>query len=211
MRSGGAGAVEAVRLALEAAAERLFKSISRAHALLTDAAERRRFDTLELHHDCYHVGSKVLPHAPPHRATCLVSSVDAPLLSPATRQSDRSTDGERWSGVHRRGRSTVPAGRVSDSSSRRRGRSTRSTRAARGGTRTRTRTRRRLASLLSTSRRTRRMRRGSTARRQRTGSGSSRSRATARSLARRPTLRPAPPEEAVAAAAIGEGTLRTSS
>ena len=65
MRSGGAGAVEAVRLALEAAAERLFKSISRAHALLTDAAERRRFDTLELHHDCYHVGSKVLPHAPP--------------------------------------------------------------------------------------------------------------------------------------------------
>jgi curved DNA-binding protein CbpA len=42
--------VESVRLALEAAAEVLFKAISRAHNILSNATERRRFDLIELHH-----------------------------------------------------------------------------------------------------------------------------------------------------------------
>jgi curved DNA-binding protein CbpA len=50
VRSGGAAGVESVRLALEAAAEVLFKAISRAHNILSNATERRRFDLIELHH-----------------------------------------------------------------------------------------------------------------------------------------------------------------
>ena len=53
VRSGGAAGVEAVRLALEAAAEGLFKHISHAHHTLTNASERRRFDLIELHHQVW--------------------------------------------------------------------------------------------------------------------------------------------------------------